>query len=124
MVATKLLNRGSKVYGTGVKGAHKFVSVGLRTPLKMGMIATKGLPILPGGLKIVNRSVGAGLNTGFGFIGAAPQMAGRGGALLLAPIRQGYASLAPRGKKSPSKKSPSKRGGPSKKSPKRKSKRK
>lgn len=102
MVARKLLKRGSKVYGTGVKGAHKFVSTGLRTPLKMGMIATKGLPILPGGLKIVNRTVGAGLNTGFGFIGAAPRMAGRGGALLLSPVLQGHSSK----RKSPKRKSP------------------
>lgn len=105
MVAKKLMKRGSKVYGTGVKGAHKFVSTGLRTPLRMGMIATKGLPILPGGLKIVNRTVGAGLNTGFGFIGAAPRMAGRGGALLLSPVRQAHSSFALK-RKSPKRKSP------------------
>lgn len=106
MVAKRLLKRGSKVYGTGVKGAHKFVSTGLRTPLRMGMIATKGLPILPGGLKLVNRTVGAGLNTGFGFIGAAPRMAGRGGALLLSPVRQAHSSFALKKRKSPKRKSP------------------
>lgn len=94
------------MYGTGVKGAHKFVSTGLRTPLRMGMIATKGLPILPGGLKLVNRTVGAGLNTGFGFIGAAPRMAGRGGALLLSPVRQAHSSFALKKRKSPKRKSP------------------
>ena len=118
MVAKKLLKRGSKVYGTGVRGAHKIVSTGLRTPLRMGMIATKGLPILPAGLKIVNRTVGAGLNTGFGFIGSAPRMAGRGGALLLSPIRQAHTSFALKRRTSPKVKSPKR------KSPKRKSKRK
>ena len=116
MVGRTLVKRGSNVYGTGVRGAHKFVSTGLRIPLKMGMIATKGLPILPGGLKIVNRTVGAGLNTGFGFIGAAPRMAARGGALLLSPVRQAHASFALK-RKSPKRKSPKR------KSPKRKSKR-
>lgn len=116
MVARKLLKRGSKLYGTGVMGAHKFVSTGVRTPLKMGMIATKGLPILPGGLKIVNKTVGAGLNTGFGFIGAAPRMVKRGGALLLSPVHQAHASFAQK-RKSPKRRSPKPR------SPKRKSKR-
>ena len=88
MVAKTLMKRGSKVYGTGVKGAHKLVSVGVRTPLRMGIQATKGLPIVPKGLKMMNKTVGAGLNTGFGFIAAVPRMAGRGGALLLSPVRQ------------------------------------
>lgn len=113
MVAKKLMKRGSKVYGMGVKGAHKLVSTGLRTPLKMGMVATKGLPILPGGLKIVDRTVGAGLNTGFGLISAAPRMVQRGGALILSPVRHA-SQFALKRKKSPKRR----------KSPTRKSKRK
>ena len=116
MVAKKLLKRGSKVYGMGVEGAHKFVSTGVRTPLKMGILATKGLPILPGGLKLVNKTVGAGLDTGFGFISAAPRMAGRGGALLLSPVRQAHSAFAMKHKKAPVPKKPK-----SPKSPKRKS---
>ena len=119
MIGKEILKRGSKLYGTGVNGAHKFVSAGLRTPLKVGMIATKGLPILPKGLRIVDRTVGAGLNTGFGFIGAAPRIARRGGALLLSPLHQVHSSVSLKHKKSLKRKR-SKRKSPKQKSPKRK----
>ena len=108
------------MYGTGVMGAHKIVSSGLRTPLKMGMILSKGLPILPGGLKLVNRKVRSGLNSGFGLIGSAPRMAARGGAIILSPLRDLQSSFPLRDKRKSPKQKTTKRKSPKRKSSKRK----
>ena len=118
MVARKLLNRGSRIYSTGLRGAHNVLSTGLRTPIKMGIIASKGLPIIPGGLNIVNRTIGTGLNTGFGIIRAAPRIVKRGGAILLSPVHQALKLKSPK-RKSSERKRP-KRKSPKRKSPKRK----
>lgn len=87
MVVKGLLKRGSNVYGTGVKGAHKLVSAAVKTPLKMAMVLTNGT-ILSRGFKTANKKVGATLNTGFGIVGMPKRPKKRSSPKRKSPMRK------------------------------------